>query len=87
MLGFSGKRSRRCRASPFIITLSSVEKLTPVENSRKYTAPSASVVKGKIVVLAAAVMAKIQIFGLVDIPLWIVTKWRKRFYDFEFPSS
>jgi transposase len=68
------------RTSPFIITLSSMEERILVENSRKYTASYAKVVRAKIVLFAAAGMANVQISELVDLPLRIVTKWRKRFY-------
>jgi transposase len=63
------------RTSPFIITLSSSEERILVEYSRKYTASYA-----KVVLFAAAGMANVQISELVDLPLRIVTKWRKRFY-------
>ena len=68
------------RTSPFIITLSSSEERILVEYSRKYTASYAKVVRAKIVLFAATGMANVQISELVDLPLRIVTKWRKRFY-------
>lgn len=68
------------RTSPFIITLSSIEERILVENSRKYTASYAKVVRAKIVLFAAAGLDNDRIAELVDLPRQIVTKWRKRFY-------
>ena len=68
------------RTSPFIITLSSTEEQILVDNSIRYTASYAKVVRAKIVLFAAAGLGNDRIAELLDLPRQIVTKWRKRFY-------
>ncbi len=67
------------RNSPFVIALSYEEERILGEKSRKYTAPYCTVVRAKIILLAASGLENEQISQILDVPRRIVTKWRKRF--------
>jgi transposase len=49
--------------------------------ARKYTSPYYSVLRAKIVLLAAAGLSNDQIGAGLSVPRQIVSKWRKRFFD------
>jgi transposase len=49
--------------------------------AQRYTAPYFSVVRAKIVLLAAQGLSNDQIAARFDIPRQIVSKWRKRFFE------
>jgi transposase len=68
------------RKSPFLIALSESEERILGEGSRKYSAPYCTVVRAKIILLAASGLENKRISQLLDVPRRIVTKWRKRFY-------
>jgi len=69
------------RHSPYSLRLSQVEKSALESQARKYTAPYYSVIRAKIVLLAAQGRANDQIAASLSVPRQIVSKWRKRFFE------
>lgn len=69
------------RHSPYRIRLSQAEKSVLETQARKYTAPYSSVIRAKIVLLAAQGRANDQIATSLSVPRQIVSKWRKRFFE------
>ena len=69
------------RRSPYTILLSEDEKARLESIAQKYTAPYFSVVRAKIVLLAAQELSNDQISAKLDMPRQIVSKWRKRFFE------
>ncbi len=69
------------RRSPYAIVLSEDEKAKLESIAQKYTAPYFSVIRAKIVLLAAQELSNDQIAAKLDMPRQIVSKWRKRFFE------
>jgi hypothetical protein len=69
------------RHSPFTIELNGVEKTRLEAVARKYTSPYCSVIRAKIVLLAAQGRPNDQIADSLSVPRQIVSKWRKRFFE------
>lgn len=69
------------RQSPYSIELSQAERRELESQARKYTSPYYSVVRAKIILLAAEGLANDQIGACLSVPRQIVSKWRKRFFD------
>ena len=69
------------RHSPYSLRLSQAEKSALESQARKYTAPYYSVIRAKIVLLAAQGRANDQIAASLSVPRQIVSKWRKRFFE------
>ena len=69
------------RQSPFIIELSPGERTDLESTSRRYSAPYRDVVRARIVLLAADRAENIEIARRLDLPVQIVSKWRKRFFE------
>jgi len=69
------------RKSPFIILLTTDEKLRLREIARQYTSPYCDVMRAKIILLAAEGLSNKEIGKRLDLPRQIVSKWRKRFFD------
>lgn len=69
------------RKSPYSIVLTEKEKTKLERMAQKYTAPYFSVVRAKMVLLAAQGFSNDQIAVKIDIPRQIVSKWRKRFFE------
>ena len=69
------------RKSPFKIELTPNEVASLVSLSRKYTSSYYSVIRAKIVLLAAQDMDNDEIARKLDLPRQIVSKWRKRFFE------
>ena len=69
------------RLSPYSILLSRIERRELESQARKYTSPYSSVVRAKIVLLAADGLSNDQIGSRLSVPRQIVSKWRKRFFD------
>jgi hypothetical protein len=69
------------RQSPYSIRLSQAEKDALESQARKYTAPYYSVIRAKIVLLAAQGRSNDQIAASFSVPRQIVSKWRKRFFE------
>lgn len=69
------------RKSPYLIVLNTKEKAALESMAQKYTASYFSVMRAKIVLLAAQGLSNDQIADKVDMPRQIVSKWRKRFFE------
>ena len=69
------------RISPYIIQLSQAERSILESQARKYTSPYYSVLRAKIVLLAAQGRPNDQIATSLSVPRQIVSKWRKRFFE------
>jgi len=69
------------RTSPYNIRLSQAEKSALETMARKYTASYYSVIRAKIVLLAAQGRSNDQIAASLSVPRPIVSKWRKRFFE------
>jgi transposase len=69
------------RVSPYAIRLSNAEKSVLETKARKYTSPYYSVLRARIVLLAAQGRPNDQIAASLSIPRQIVSKWRKRFFE------
>jgi putative transposase len=69
------------RKSPYTIRLSQAGKSALEAMARKYTAPYYSVIRAKIVLLAAQGRSNDQIAASLSVPRPIVSKWRKRFFE------
>jgi transposase-like protein len=69
------------RQSPFIIELSPAERAALESTSRLYSAPYRDVVRARIVLLAADRQENTEIARRLDLPVQIVSKWRKRFFE------
>ena len=69
------------RKSPYSIVLTEKERGKLEGMAQKYTAPYFSVVRAKIVLLAAQGLSNDQIAAKFDLPRQIVSKWRKRFFE------
>lgn len=72
------------RKSPYSIALSKNERHRLEQIARKYTSPYITVVRAKIVLMAAEGYDNKTIGERLHIPRQIVSKWRKRFYEHRF---
>ena len=61
--------------------LSAVERHELESQARKYTSPYYSVLRARIVLLAAEGRSNEQIGASLSVPRQIVSKWRKRFFE------
>ena len=69
------------RESPYVIHLSNLEKSELERQARKYTSPYYSVLRAKMILLAAKGLSNDQIANGLSVPRQIVSKWRKRFFE------
>lgn len=69
------------KRSPFSIDLSSEERSVLERRAAKYTAPYREVVRTKIVLMAARGYENKQIAAGLSLPVQVVSKWRKRFFE------
>jgi transposase len=69
------------RQSPYVIMLSPADRAVLEERSRAYTAPFATVVRAKIVLLAADNEPNTKIAQRLDVHIDVVSTWRKRFSE------
>ena len=67
--------------SPYVIHLSNLEKSELGRQARKYTSPYYSVIRAKMILLAAEGLSNDQIANGLSVPRQIVSKWRKRFFE------
>ena len=70
------------RTSPYQIVLSDHERAELQTRARRYTSPYVDVVRAKLVLLAADGMRNDEIAVRLDTPRQVVSKWRKRFYEY-----
>lgn len=69
------------KRSPFTIDLAGEERSLLERRAAKYTAPYREVVRAKIVLMAAQGLENKQIAQGLSLPVQIVSKWRKRFFE------
>jgi DDE superfamily endonuclease/Homeodomain-like domain len=69
------------RTSPFAIGLSPAERDALETTSRRYSAPYRDVVRARIVLLAADGTENVEIARRLELPVQVVSKWRKRFFE------
>jgi len=81
LLPFVDGRGIVPRSSPFIIELGPAERAFLDSTSHRYSAPYRDVVRARIVLLAADGQENTEIARRLDLPVQIVSKWRKRFFE------
>ena len=69
------------RISPSTIALKSEERRILEERARKYTSPYFSVLRAKMVLLAAEGLGNDEIAARLDVGRDVVSLWRKRFFE------
>jgi len=69
------------RSSPFVIALSQDERRLLERMAARYTSPYYSVVRAKLVLMAAGGLGNQEIADRLDLPRQVVSKWRKRFFE------
>ena len=69
------------RRSPYNIALSADEKKELVRRSSKYTLPYFTVLRAKMILLAAQGLNNDQIAAQLDTRREVVSMWRKRFFE------
>lgn len=69
------------RQSPFVISLSAVDRAVLEGRAHAYTASFAAVVRAKIVLLAAGGESNVVIARRLDVHVDMVSTWRKRFFE------
>jgi transposase len=74
------------RRSPYVIALSAADRAVLEERVRAYTASFATVVRAKIVLLAADGEPNTRIAERLDVHVGMVSMWRKRFFESGLPG-
>ena len=74
------------RISPYAIKLSDTEQSQLESKARKYTSAYYSVLRAKMILLAAQGQRNDQIAASLSVPRQIVSKWRKRFFEERLPG-
>jgi len=74
------------RKSPFNITLSTEEQRILLERTRKYTLPYFSVMRAKMILLAAEGLGNDEIAARLDVGRDVVSQWRRRFFEHRVPG-
>jgi transposase-like protein len=69
------------RRSPYTIDLLEEERSNLERRTARYTAPYRDVMRAKIVLMAAAGLENKEIAARLSVPVQIVSKWRKRFFE------
>jgi len=69
------------RKSPYIITLSPNEAKELSKRANKYTLPYFSVIRAKIILLAAKGLTNDEIAVRLNTRREVVSMWRKRFFE------
>ncbi len=69
------------RSSPFVIELTPAERADLESRSHRYSAPYRDVVRARIVLLATQGLENTEIGRRLELPVQIVSKWRKRFFE------
>jgi hypothetical protein len=69
------------RKSPYIITLSPNEAKELSKRANKYTLPYFSVIRAKIILLAAKGLTNDEIAARLNTRREVVSMWRKRFFE------
>ncbi|MFQ5666778.1 MAG: helix-turn-helix domain-containing protein [Candidatus Binatia bacterium] len=74
------------RQSPFRIMLTRKERQILTERARKYTLPYYSVVRAKLILLAAEGLGNDAIASRLDVGRDVVSQWRRRFFEQRVPG-
>lgn len=74
------------RRSPYVIELTPPERQALEAISRRYTAPYRDVVRARLVLMSAQGMENKEIASRLDLPVQIVSKWRRRFFEERLPG-
>lgn len=74
------------RSSPYIIKLAAPEREQLQRRAARYTASYREVVRARIVLMAAQGMENKEIALRLSLPVRIVTKWRRRFFEERLPG-
>ena len=74
------------RCSPFVIILSTADRVLLEERARAYTRSYATVIRAKIVLLAADGEPNVRIAERLDVHVDTVSVWRKRFFEHGLPG-
>lgn len=69
------------KRSPYVLQLSPSDRQALEARRRAYTSPYREVVRAKIVLLAADGVENKAIAARLDLPVQIVSKWRKRYFE------
>lgn len=69
------------RRSPFAIELAPEERSELERRAARYTAPYREVVRAKVILMAAKGYENKFIAASLSLPVQIVSKWRKRFFE------
>lgn len=78
---FLRKEESMPRQSPYPIVLTPSEREKLERFARKYTLAHYSVMRAKLVLLAAEGLSNKDIGQRLDLPREVVSKWRRRFFD------
>jgi len=74
------------RKSPFAIMLNAEEQRILEGRARKYTLPYFSVLRAKMILLAAQGLGNDEIAARLDVRREVVSQWRKRFFEHRLPG-
>jgi hypothetical protein len=74
------------RRSPYVIELSTEERIELERRARKYSSPYRDVVRARIVLMAARGVDNEEIAARLDTPRQVVSRWRKRFFHERLPG-
>ena len=69
------------RKSPYVLDLTTEQRVELEARARRYTSPYRDVVRAKIVLMAARGLDNDEIAARLDTSRVIVSKWRKRFLE------
>ena len=69
------------RKSPYVLDLTTEQRVELEARARHYTSPYRDVVRAKIVLMAARGLDNDEIAARLDTSRVIVSKWRKRFFE------
>jgi transposase len=74
------------RESPFSIVLKAEEKRALEQRTRRYTSPYFSVLRAKMILLAAQGLRNDEIAARLDVGRDVVSQWRRRFFEQRLPG-
>lgn len=69
------------RKSPYVLNLTTDQRLELEARARRYTSPYREVMRAKMVLMAAQRLDNDEIAARLDTSRVIVSKWRKRFFE------
>ena len=69
------------RKSPYVLNLTTDQRLELEARARRYTSPYREVMRAKMIIMAAQGLDNDEIAARLDTSRVIVSKWRKRFFE------